>query len=188
MPYYIWLLRIICDCGHRKRGSKTSIKMAAPHYEFPSRQQFTCQIDAKYETLSQKVKDQLAEVKASSSTSDSWTEVKTVPWKYFERRKIHLACFDNTLQWVGSNAMNFTSGLSNLISRVKKIVTYFKHSANVIDELKSLQLFQGETERTLREHFFSSKNSISENFKTNFEFLSLKIISGCEILSPTFFL
>ena len=203
-------------CTPENRGFKRFIKTAAPHYKPPSRRTLTRNVDAKYETLKQKVKAELADVKFLCLTSDTWTETKTVKTylgvtvHYFKREKLesiklgifplnqshtgiylaqklnkvctdwqikdesvvavvtdnganivnavsiafgkkrHLGCFGHTLQLVPSKSMKFTPGLADLISKVKRIVTYFKQSANAVDELRRIQLFQGETEGTLR--------------------------------------
>ncbi|XP_043474458.1 E3 SUMO-protein ligase ZBED1-like isoform X1 [Leptopilina heterotoma] len=55
-----------------KKGFKKLIKVAAPLYKPPSRRTLTRAIDAKYEFLSEKIKLELADVKALCLTSDAW--------------------------------------------------------------------------------------------------------------------
>ncbi|XP_051156767.1 E3 SUMO-protein ligase ZBED1-like [Leptopilina boulardi] len=64
-------------------------------------------------------------------------------------KSVHLPCFAHTLQLVPERAMTSTTDLMNLIKSVKRIVTFFKQSTNVADELRCLQVESGKTEGTI---------------------------------------
>lgn len=63
--------------------------------------------------------------------------------------KVHLPCFAHTIQLIPGTAMDKTPLLSNVVNKVKRIVTYFKKSVKATDELRRLQLAEGKTEGTL---------------------------------------
>ena len=89
--------------------------------------------------------------------------VNAVKIAYGQNR--HLGCFSHILQLVPSKAIKYIPRLFDLISKVKKIVTYFMQSMNVADELRRLQLLQGETE--------GSKRKLAQDVSTryNLEFI-----------------
>lgn len=60
-----------------RSGFQKFAKVAAPLYKPPSRKTVTRLLDAKYETLSDSVKQKLKNVKHISLTADNWTEKNT---------------------------------------------------------------------------------------------------------------
>lgn len=73
--------------------------------------------------------------------SDSASNMSKAIADTFGKEK-HLPCFAHTVNLVGQGAMSDFPELKNLLSKVKEIVKYFKHSIVAADELKKIQTGQ----------------------------------------------
>ncbi|XP_046391582.1 E3 SUMO-protein ligase ZBED1-like [Ischnura elegans] len=65
---------------------------------------------------------------------------------YAFSRKKHLPCFAHTLNLVPIKAIELTKGLPEMISQIKSIVTWFKHSVQGADMLRKVQMESGRSE------------------------------------------
>lgn len=54
----------------------------------------------------------------------------------------HLPCFAHTLNLVTQRPLNAISDVQNIISKIKTIVTFFKHSVKASDELRKLSAYK----------------------------------------------
>ncbi|XP_025161883.1 zinc finger BED domain-containing protein 6-like [Harpegnathos saltator] len=60
----------------------------------------------------------------------------------------HLPCFAHCLNLVAQKSIASSVRFQTIVTKVKHIVTHFKHSVRVSDELIRLQMLQGKTEGT----------------------------------------
>ena len=70
--------------------------------------------------------------------SDNAANITKAITNYFGKEK-HIPCFAHTLNLVAQNAMDNFHELSFLITKVKEIVKFFKHSVVGADELRKAQ-------------------------------------------------
>ncbi|KPU75502.1 uncharacterized protein Dana_GF26419 [Drosophila ananassae] len=62
----------------------------------------------------------------------------------------HVSCFAHTIHLVVDNVVKEISSFSNVLDKVKKIVTHFKHSPAAMDMLRKLQKDEGVSEGRIR--------------------------------------
>ncbi|XP_018371237.1 PREDICTED: zinc finger BED domain-containing protein 4-like [Trachymyrmex cornetzi] len=94
----------------------------------------------------------------------------------------HVGCFAHMLNLVTEKAIEATPGLSDLINKVKSIVTFFKHSVNASDQLKAIQLQNGRTEGTLLKLIQSVSTRWNSTFAMIDRFIELSDIVGTLLL------
>lgn len=86
------------------------------------------------------------------------------------------------LNLVAEKAIETTPGFSDLINKVKSIVTFFKHSVNASDQLKMIQLQNGRTEGTLLKLVQSVPTRWNSTFAMIDRFINLSDMIGTLLL------
>ncbi|XP_003241803.1 zinc finger BED domain-containing protein 1-like [Acyrthosiphon pisum] len=78
--------------------------------------------------------------KVVNVVTDSGSNIKSAVKKTFNTSGVdkHLPCFAHTLNLVTQRSLNDLEDVQNIISKIKGIVTFFKHSVNASDELRKL--------------------------------------------------
>jgi len=78
--------------------------------------------------------------KVVNVVTDSGANIKSAVKKTFNTIGVdkHLPCFAHTLNLVTQRSLNDHEDVQNIISKIKAIVTFFKHSVNASDELRKL--------------------------------------------------
>lgn len=69
--------------------------------------------------------------------TDNGCNIKSAVYNYFGKEK-HLPCFAHTLNLVVQNALDDTQNIANIITKGKNLVTFFKQSVSVSDELHKI--------------------------------------------------
>lgn len=109
-----------------------------------------CRHTAQY--LGQILKDMCTEwnipdEKILSIVTDNGSNIVSAICEMFGSRR-HLPCFAHTLNLVAQRSIETSDRFKQIVTKVKHIVTYFKHSIHASDELRRLQLEREKTEGT----------------------------------------
>jgi hypothetical protein len=91
---------------------------------------------------------QVHDSKISAVETDNAANIDKAVHDSFDKAK-HLPCLAHTLALILVEAIDSTAGLKDLISKVKSIVTFFKQCISASDQLRKVQIDQGEPEGTV---------------------------------------
>ncbi|XP_011859700.1 PREDICTED: zinc finger BED domain-containing protein 6-like [Vollenhovia emeryi] len=123
----------------------------------------------------------ISKVKVKHIVTDNAANIVAAAKAVFGSSK-HLGCFAHMLNLVAEKAIETTPGLSDLINKVKSIVTFFKHSVNASDQLKAIQLQNGRTESTVLKLIQSVSTRWNSTFAMIDRFIDLSDIVGALLL------